>query len=185
MARMAGKLGSALQQQHAAAAAAVVAGAAAGVSAQLPQLSSAARRDIAAAVLASARHRSLIKSALHAIVAGSSRCGVFVFIAALTFISAHSMSCMQWQYLHGSLDQQCTCRTSYCGACLKGTQTSLPCIPQSFALQAVLFVAFQYSSLHSGPTTPCLLLLFECCQCMLLPGGKPWRACCTRALSSP
>lgn len=78
MARMAGKLGGALQQQHAAATAAVVAGAAAGVSAQLPQLSDAARRDIAAAVLASARHRSLIKSALHAIVAGSSRCGGFV-----------------------------------------------------------------------------------------------------------
>lgn len=76
LSRMAAKLGSALQAQHAAAAASVLAGTAAGVSAQLPQLSVDARRDIAAAVLASARHRALLKSALHAIVAGSSRCGL-------------------------------------------------------------------------------------------------------------
>jgi hypothetical protein len=74
LSRMAAKLGSALQQQHAAAAAGVLAGAASGVSVQLPQLSAGVRLDIAAAVLGSGRHRRLIKSALHAIVAGSSRC---------------------------------------------------------------------------------------------------------------
>lgn len=74
LSRMAAKLGSAVQQEHVAAAAGVLAGAAAGVSAQLPQLSAGARLDIAAAVLGSGRHRRLIKSALHAIVAGSSRC---------------------------------------------------------------------------------------------------------------
>jgi hypothetical protein len=71
---MAAKLGTALQQQHAAAAAGVLAGAASGVSAQLPPLSAGARLDIAAAVLGSGQHRRLIKSALHALVAGSSRC---------------------------------------------------------------------------------------------------------------
>jgi hypothetical protein len=70
---MAGKLG-ALQQEHAAAAAGVLSSAAASVSAPLPQLPADARQDIAGAVLASGRHRKLIKSALHAIVAASSRC---------------------------------------------------------------------------------------------------------------
>lgn len=74
LARMAAKLGSTLQPQHTAAAAGVLAGAAASVSAQLPALPADARRDIAGAVLSSGRHRALIKSALHAIVAGSSRC---------------------------------------------------------------------------------------------------------------
>lgn len=74
LSRMAAKLGSALQPQHTAAAAAVLAAAAGSVSAQLPQLPQAARRDIAAAVLSSPQHRRLVKSVLHAIVAGSSRC---------------------------------------------------------------------------------------------------------------
>lgn len=73
LSRMAAKLGSSLQPQHAATAAGVLVAAAAGVSAQVPQLDPVTRRDIAAAVLASGRHRRLIKSALHAIVAGSSR----------------------------------------------------------------------------------------------------------------
>jgi hypothetical protein len=73
LSRMAAKLGSSLQPQHAATAAGVLTAAAAGVSAQVPQLDQGIRRDIAAAVLASGRHRKLIKSALHAIVAGSSR----------------------------------------------------------------------------------------------------------------
>lgn len=74
LARMAGKLAGALQQEHAAAAAWVLSSAAASVSAPLPPLPADARQDIAGAVLASGRHRKLIKSALHAIVAGSSRC---------------------------------------------------------------------------------------------------------------
>jgi hypothetical protein len=73
LSRLAAKLGSSLQPQHAAIAAGVLAAAAADVTAQLPQLDPGARRDIAAAVVASGRHRRLIKSALHAIVAGSSR----------------------------------------------------------------------------------------------------------------
>lgn len=73
LSRMALRLGNALQPPHTAAAAAVLTRASTGVAAQLPELEVAARRNIAAAVLKSSRPSQLIKSALHAIVAGSSR----------------------------------------------------------------------------------------------------------------
>ncbi|KAF8069579.1 TAMM41 [Scenedesmus sp. PABB004] len=73
LARVAAKLGPALPDATAAAAAAVAARAAASVAAPLPALPDAARRDIAAAALSAPRYQRLLKSGLHAIVAGSSR----------------------------------------------------------------------------------------------------------------
>jgi hypothetical protein len=73
LARVATKLGTAVNSSAAAAAAAVKAGAAASVSAELPVLSDAVRQDIAAAALEVPRYQRLIKSGLHAIVANSSR----------------------------------------------------------------------------------------------------------------
>jgi hypothetical protein len=73
LARVATKLGTAVNSSAAAAAAAVTAGAAASVSAELPVLPDAVRRDIGAAALEVPRYQRLIKSGLHAIVANSSR----------------------------------------------------------------------------------------------------------------
>lgn len=71
--RIAGKLGAAVSQATAAAAAAVVAAASSGVSAELPVLPDAARRDIGATALKLPRYQRLIKAGLHTIVANSSR----------------------------------------------------------------------------------------------------------------
>lgn len=73
LARVASKLGTAVNSTAAAAAAAVKAGAAASVSAELPSLPGGVRRDIGAAAVEAPRCHRLIKSGLHAIVANSSR----------------------------------------------------------------------------------------------------------------
>uniref|UniRef100_A0A383W2E8 Phosphatidate cytidylyltransferase, mitochondrial n=1 Tax=Tetradesmus obliquus TaxID=3088 RepID=A0A383W2E8_TETOB len=73
LARVASKLGTAVNSAAAAAAAAVQARAAASVSAELPPLPDGVRRDIGAAALAAPRYQRLIKSGLHSIVANSSR----------------------------------------------------------------------------------------------------------------
>ncbi|KAF6265196.1 mitochondrial translocator assembly and maintenance protein 41-like protein precursor [Scenedesmus sp. NREL 46B-D3] len=73
LARVGSKLGTAVNSTAAAAAAAVTAGAAASVSAELPALPDGVRRDIGAAALEVPGYQRLIKSALHAVVASSSR----------------------------------------------------------------------------------------------------------------